>query len=927
MGTAHSLPIVGRADRRANLRTYSQALAMWDNLPEGPLTSWGGSPRTRIIMANDELWRWAEPDGKQREVTLEELRIAFSRGILVTNTPVWRKGFSDWRPAVEVTELKASVLSGARVPTPKGASFPGKSVAQRGGAAATEEEPPSPPVYTPTAKPLPGRPSAPSLELKGSEGEGEAPVRRPTMPIPSGQAGAEGGAGRSDAPRERAATLIIHAGAPPAQEQASSATGAPIVVPSAEPDKAPRTITQPPPVMDDAAAVVPAAPETAKAPSIEAAPTPAAPPVAQAPVPAKAEPKVEAASGTAAAANAPSPETPRVPVLDLSSSKKLAAAQSAAPDHSPESAPTREVPAEKPSDSDLAATQERRLNPAAAMAAAAAKMAADSTAKLPALADAVPAAVSTSMILSDSSAKLPDSSGAFEPVSTASLLEDVESSPESVEPASTEELSTDDLMPASNQSPPVRQHSMPPPLEKTVSMPPRLDKTVSMRPRQPSIPPPIPVSAQEAADRMGMGRLPPPDISLEEERAQRAAATLPPGAEGASGGIPAGVPWVGVIIALASVGFGAYYMGRAGGEKPVVPPPAVIVTTVPVATAVPSAVASAPETPKELRCKLSANARSLAPKTVVSVGIDVAAGPDGYAVGYATSPRDAVAVRLDGSSFAPLDMVRGKAPSDLRRVVPILADKIAVLGEIDTPVSGVTKRRLARGSSAYVGLAKDHFVWGKSDSAPPDQLLTMSAAKVEALRATAFTEGNVAFAYRSDGAIWVGTSQSGDVPQRFAGLGGGVGSPALAAVGNSVLVVWADRKSADDPWVLRIGEHRPGSAPPEPRTFESTGGLGGARLSPALSSAGDDRALLVWTDEGSRGGDIVHEVRGQLVDKKGSSIGAAFSVSMPDMNAGQPQVALAPGGSDKGLRGIASFLVATENGFEVAGAPLSCVRE
>ena len=112
-------------------------------------------------MANDELWRWAEPDGKQREVTLEELRIAFSRGILVTNTPVWRKGFADWRPAVEVTELKASVLSGARVPSPKGATLPGKPVAQRGGAAATEEEPPSPPVFTPTVKPLPGRPSAP----------------------------------------------------------------------------------------------------------------------------------------------------------------------------------------------------------------------------------------------------------------------------------------------------------------------------------------------------------------------------------------------------------------------------------------------------------------------------------------------------------------------------------------------------------------------------------------------------------------------------------------------------------------------------------------------------------------------------------------------------------------------------------------------
>lgn len=866
-------------------------------------------------MANDELWRWAEPDGKQREVTLEELRIAFSRGILVTNTPVWRKGFSDWRPAVEVTELKASVLSGARVPLPKGATPPGKSVPQRGGAAATEEEPPSPPVFTPTAKPIPGRPSAPSLDLK-SDGE----PRRPTIPAPQGNAEASP-RGAGEAPRERAATLIIHAGAPPATETAAT-TGAPIVVPSAEPDKAPRTITQPPPAGDDGAAVVTDASASTKS--------------AAAPAPAKANdetpavPSVAEAAPPATPAVAVAPETPRVPVLDVPSTSQIAAAKAQAAQEaavqvfSPDSTPTREVPAERGS--------QRDISPAAAMAAAAAKMAAESTQKLPAMGDDIPAQVSTSMILGDSSGSLPDSSGAFEPVSTANLLA-ADSSPESIEPLSTEELSTDDLLPASGK-PVVRQHSLPPPLDltKTASMPPRVDatKTVSMRPRAVSIPPPIPIAAQEAADRMGMGRLPPPDISMEEERAQRAAATMPPGSDTASGGIPAGVPWAGVIIALAAVGFGAYYMGRLGGDTPRTVPSAVVVTAVPASTvtAVPTTSASAaPETPKELRCKLVANARSLAPKTVVSVGIDVVSGSDGFAVGYATSPRDAVAVRLDGASFAPLDMVRGKAPSDLRRVIPILGDKLGVLGEIDTPVSGVTKRRLARGSSAYVGLAKEHFVWGKSDSAPPEQLLTMASAKVEALRATAFSEGNVAFAYRSDGAIWVGTSQAGDVPQRFAGLGGGVGSPALATVGSSVLVVWADRKSAEDPWVLRVGEHRPGSAPPEPKTFVSTGGLGGAHLSPSLASAGDDRALLVWTDEGSRGGDIVHEVRGQLIDKKGTAFGAPFSLSMPDMNAGQPQVALAPSGADKGFRGLAAFLVATDSGFEVAGAPLTCVRE
>ena len=92
----------------------------------------------------DDTWRYAEPDGKQRALSLDDLQRSLAKGLLPTNVPVWRAGFADWTPASDVPELRGSVSSGARIIPPKGAQRPGRPVAQRGGAAATGEEPLSP---------------------------------------------------------------------------------------------------------------------------------------------------------------------------------------------------------------------------------------------------------------------------------------------------------------------------------------------------------------------------------------------------------------------------------------------------------------------------------------------------------------------------------------------------------------------------------------------------------------------------------------------------------------------------------------------------------------------------------------------------------------------------------------------------------------
>lgn len=63
-------------------------------------------------MSND-VWRWADPEGQQRRVRLDELRAALAGGHIAPNTPVWKPGWNNWQSAHEVPELTSSSLSGA----------------------------------------------------------------------------------------------------------------------------------------------------------------------------------------------------------------------------------------------------------------------------------------------------------------------------------------------------------------------------------------------------------------------------------------------------------------------------------------------------------------------------------------------------------------------------------------------------------------------------------------------------------------------------------------------------------------------------------------------------------------------------------------------------------------------------------------------
>src|SRR5436305_15348935 len=103
-------------------------------------------------------WRWADPKGQQRLLRTDDLRRALSLGSIAPNGPVWRKGWTGWKPANEVPELMESALqaengtglgSGGKLAPPPSfvvaAQKELESVAEQTG----PDEPPPPPKYVP----------------------------------------------------------------------------------------------------------------------------------------------------------------------------------------------------------------------------------------------------------------------------------------------------------------------------------------------------------------------------------------------------------------------------------------------------------------------------------------------------------------------------------------------------------------------------------------------------------------------------------------------------------------------------------------------------------------------------------------------------------------------------------------------------------
>jgi hypothetical protein len=103
------------------------------------------------------MWRWADPQGQQRRVRLDELRAALAGGVIAPNTPVWKPGWREWQPAHEVPELASTSIASANgvvmniPPPPLAVVAVQKEFEAKAGARPPSmyEEPPPPPRYVP----------------------------------------------------------------------------------------------------------------------------------------------------------------------------------------------------------------------------------------------------------------------------------------------------------------------------------------------------------------------------------------------------------------------------------------------------------------------------------------------------------------------------------------------------------------------------------------------------------------------------------------------------------------------------------------------------------------------------------------------------------------------------------------------------------
>jgi hypothetical protein len=142
-----------------------------------------------------------------------------------------------------------------------------------------------------------------------------------------------------------------------------------------------------------------------------------------------------------------------------------------------------------------------------------------------------------------------------------------------------------------------------------------------------------------------------------------------------------------------------------------------------------------------------------------------------------------------------------------------------------------------------------------------------------------------------------------------------VGTPVVGTSGDGVLVAFAAKAKAEEPWHLELATGKSPDAPLEAHSFTlPPGGPGGEAISPAVEGLGDGRFLLQWT-EGSAGN---RAVRAQLVTADLVCMGDPVTLSTTDQNAGQGTLWL------HANRALALFLVKKDPSHELWGASLRC---
>ncbi len=323
-------------------------------------------------------------------------------------------------------------------------------------------------------------------------------------------------------------------------------------------------------------------------------------------------------------------------------------------------------------------------------------------------------------------------------------------------------------------------------------------------------------------------------------------------------------------------------------------------------------------------CVLSGSAHVIAPKALVRMGIETAASQSRLGLGFVTSDKDGLAVALDPSSLSAVATAKQRGRDPLKRIVPQLGSGKGVVAVADTDRKGdrIVGARTVPEGPFVLGSADGKLVWaGRASEAPRPLWALDSDAPVEALRAVPLEDGGYAVAFREGGAIYVGAfaadkSTMGAL-SRIAGLGPQIGSPALGVSGETASVVWADRASTSDPWMLRVVRWHAGQSVGEAQPFAiPPGGLGEQAMSPGITGVAGGRFLLSWTE----GPVSSHQVRAQTLAVTGEVLGPPLTISGEGVNAGQGQPAFLADG-----RGLVVYMGSPSGATaQVVATPIVC---
>lgn len=321
-----------------------------------------------------------------------------------------------------------------------------------------------------------------------------------------------------------------------------------------------------------------------------------------------------------------------------------------------------------------------------------------------------------------------------------------------------------------------------------------------------------------------------------------------------------------------------------------------------------------PPTPAILGCALAGESTRVAPRALISGGAEIATLGPRVAIGFVTGPRDGRAVTLGVTLPVSVEVTAKRA---LARVVPLFAgDSLDAIVEVDGAELAHARTLVERGLA--IGVSRDELAWApRTGMARP---LAKLDGNTDALQAVSVGE-SIAVAYRRSGTAIGLASTIGDPPKlldapKVASDATEVGAPALARIGDAVVVAWAERSAANEPWGVRWLRWQPGRAASPSRAFEvPPGGPGEGAMSPHVAALGEDAFFLTWT-EGPR---KAHRVRGQAVAIDGEPIGKVVEISPDDANAGQGKMVFAEDG-----RGFAVYFTEARGGFELAAVPITC---